>query len=152
MQGKPGPRAAGHCPDRTAAPGQLARRGGSPPAARSWILEGHGRASGRRWGVVATTVRQHRMFIGGEWVDSASGETQAITSPATGEVLAEVPKATAEDVDRAVKAARKAFDETWFDSTPGERQRALLKLADLLEEHGEEIGRLEAENVGKVFS
>jgi betaine-aldehyde dehydrogenase len=103
-------------------------------------------------GDVATTVKQQRMFIGGEWVDSSSGETQTITSPATGEVLAEVPKATAEDVDRAVQAARKAFEETWFDSTPGERQRALLKLADLVEEHGEEIGRLEAENVGKVFS
>ena len=101
---------------------------------------------------MATTVKQQRMFIGGEWVDSSSGETQTITSPATGEVLAEVPKATAEDVDRAVQAAKKAFEETWFDSTPGERQRALLKLADLVEEHGEEIGRLEAENVGKVFS
>jgi 1-pyrroline dehydrogenase len=92
------------------------------------------------------------MFVGGEFVDSSTGETQAITSPATGETIAEVPKASAEDVNRAVAAARTAFDETWFDSTPGERQRALLKLADLVEEHGEELGRLEAENVGKVLS
>jgi 1-pyrroline dehydrogenase len=101
---------------------------------------------------VATTVKQHRMFVGGEFVDSSTGETQAITSPATGETIAEVPKASAEDVNGAVAAARTAFDETWFDSTPGERQRALLKLADLVEEHGEELGRLEAENVGKVLS
>src|ERR671915_477750 len=101
---------------------------------------------------MATAVKQQRMFIGGAWVDSASGETQEITSPATGEVLADVPKASAEDVDRAVRAAKKAFEDTWFDSTPSERQRALLKLADLVEEHGEELGRVESRNVGKVFS
>ncbi|HEX6130683.1 MAG TPA: aldehyde dehydrogenase family protein, partial [Actinomycetota bacterium] len=55
----------------------------------------------------------YQMFIGGEWVDSASGQTRTITSPATGEVLAEVPEGSAEDVDRAVAAARRAFDETW---------------------------------------
>jgi 1-pyrroline dehydrogenase len=101
---------------------------------------------------MATTVKQHRMFVGGEFVDASSGETQTITSPATGEVLAEVPKATKEDVDRAVAAARSAFDETWSDSTPGERQRALLKLADLIDANGEELGRIEAQNVGKVYS
>jgi betaine-aldehyde dehydrogenase len=101
---------------------------------------------------MATTVKQHQMFIGGEFVDGATGETQPILNPATGEVIAEVPKATAEDVDRAVGAAKKAFEETWFDSTPSERQRALLKLADLVEEHGEELGRIESENVGKVYS
>jgi betaine-aldehyde dehydrogenase len=101
---------------------------------------------------MATAVKAHRNFIGGEWVDSASGETQQIISPATGEVIAEVPKASAEDVDRAVQAARKAFEDTWFDSTPKDRMEALLKLADLVEEHGEELGRLEAENVGKVYT
>jgi betaine-aldehyde dehydrogenase len=101
---------------------------------------------------MATAVKQHQMFIGGEWVDASGGETQPIWNPATGQVIAEVPKATAEDVNRAVAAARKAFDENWFDATPGERQRALLKLADLVEEHGDELGRIESENVGKVFS
>src|SRR5204862_4397865 len=72
--------------------------------------------------------------------------------PATGETLAEVPKASAEDVDRAVATAKRAFEETWSDSTPSERQRALLRLADLIEEHGEELGRIESENVGKVYS
>jgi 1-pyrroline dehydrogenase len=67
-------------------------------------------------------------------------------------VIAEVPEATAEDVDRAVRAAKTAFDETWSDATPGERSRALLKMADLVEEHGDEIGRLESENVGKVLA
>jgi betaine-aldehyde dehydrogenase len=101
---------------------------------------------------MATAVKQLRNFIGGEWVDSATGETQEIVSPATGEVIAEVPKASGEDVDRAVQAAGRAFEETWFDSTPKDRMDALLKLADLVEEHGEELGRLESENVGKVFS
>jgi betaine-aldehyde dehydrogenase len=101
---------------------------------------------------MATAVKQHLMFIGGEWVEAADGETQPIINPSTGEVIGEVPKATADDVHRAVAAARKAFEETWFDSTPSERQRALLKLAELVEEHGEELGRLESENVGKVFS
>jgi betaine-aldehyde dehydrogenase len=101
---------------------------------------------------MATTVKRQRMFVGGEFVEASSGETQAIVSPATGETLAEVPKASAEDVDRAVGAARRAFEETWSDSTPSERQRALLKLADLVEEHGEELGRTESENVGKVYS
>src|SRR3989441_3718794 len=101
---------------------------------------------------MATTVKQHQMFIGGEWVPGASGETQPIIAPATGEVIAEVPKATAQDVDRAVAAAKRAFEETWFDSTPKERMQAILKLADRIDEHAEELGRIEAENVGKVYS
>ncbi|MGH2540750.1 MAG: gamma-aminobutyraldehyde dehydrogenase [Actinomycetota bacterium] len=94
----------------------------------------------------------YQMFIGGEWVDSTSGETRSITSPATGEVLAEVQEGSADDVDRAVGAARTAFDETWSDATPGERQAALLKMADIVEEHGEEFGRLESVNVGKPYA
>src|SRR5438128_175296 len=101
---------------------------------------------------MATTVRKAEMFIGGQWVESSSGETQQVWNPATGQVIAEVPKATAEDVGRAVAAARKAFDETWFDTTPGERMGMLLKLADTVDEHAEELGRIEAENVGKVYA
>jgi 1-pyrroline dehydrogenase len=101
---------------------------------------------------MATTVKQHRMFIGGEWADAATGETQQIFSPASGEVIGEVPKASAEDVGRAVAAARTTFDERWADSTHKDRMTALLKLADLVEEHGEELGRIESENVGKVFA
>jgi 1-pyrroline dehydrogenase len=92
------------------------------------------------------------MFVGGEWVPAASGETQPVISPASGETIAEVPKASAEDVNRAIAYAKATFDETWSDSTPSERQQALLKMADLVLEHGEELGRIEAENVGKVYS
>jgi betaine-aldehyde dehydrogenase len=97
---------------------------------------------------MATTTKR-RMFIGGEWVDAGDGGTRTITSPATGDVLAEVAEGTAEDVGRAVEAAKKAFDGGWVDSTPKERMEALLKMADLVDEHAEEITRLEAENVGK---
>jgi betaine-aldehyde dehydrogenase len=97
-------------------------------------------------------VKSYKMFVGGEWVDASDGNTRQIESPATGDAIAEVPEGTAEDVDRAVQAAKKAFEETWSDATPGERSRALLKMADLVEQHGEELGRLESENVGKVLA
>jgi 1-pyrroline dehydrogenase len=94
----------------------------------------------------------YKMYIGGEWTDASDGNTREILSPATGDAIAEVPEGTAADVDRAVKAAKKAYDETWSDATPGERMRALLKMADIVEEHADEIGRLESENVGKVLA
>jgi len=101
---------------------------------------------------MATAIKRHELFIGGEWVESAADGSLPVVNPATGETIAEIPKGTEEDVDRAVVAARKAFDEVWFDSTPGERQAMLLKLADAIDEHAEEIGRIESENVGKPFS
>ena len=69
-------------------------------------------------------------------------------NPATGEELARAPSSSAEDVDRAVRAARAAFDG-WSQTTPAQRAEALLGIADVLEEHGEEIARLEALNAGK---
>jgi betaine-aldehyde dehydrogenase len=99
---------------------------------------------------MATDVKTYKMFVNGKWVDSASGGTRTIASPATGEVLGEVAEGSAEDVDNAVAAAKAAF-ETWYDATPGERMATLLKMADLVEEHGEEFGRLESHNVGKPF-
>ena len=96
-----------------------------------------------------TALRRHQMFIGGQWVDSTGNEVQEVKNPALGEVIATVPKGTAEDVDRAVKAARKAYDEVWSDSTPRERSEMLLKLATVIEEHGDELARIESENVGK---
>jgi betaine-aldehyde dehydrogenase len=101
---------------------------------------------------MATTIKRAQMFIGGEWVDGSGDESQPVWNPATGEVIAEVPKATAEDVNRAVAAAKKAYEEVWFDATPKERQAALLAMADVVDEHAEELGRIEAENVGKVYS
>ena len=93
----------------------------------------------------------YQMFIKGEWVNSSDGGTRDVINPATGGVLASVQEGTAEDANRAVAAAKKAF-ETWYDSTPKDRQLALLKLADRIEEHGEEIIKLEAENVGKPYA
>jgi 1-pyrroline dehydrogenase len=91
----------------------------------------------------------HQMFIGGEWVNSSTGETRDIISPHTGEVIATVQEGSAEDANRAVAAAKKAFEETWFDSTPKDRQLALLKLADAIEANADEIVKLEAQDAGK---
>jgi betaine-aldehyde dehydrogenase len=89
-------------------------------------------------------------FIDGERLAPA-GETEPILNPATGEELARAPISTAEDVDRAAKAARRAF-EGWSATTPAQRARALLALAETVEEHGQEIARLEALNAGKPLA
>jgi 1-pyrroline dehydrogenase len=91
------------------------------------------------------------MFIGGKWTPG-EGADESVVNPATGKVIAHVPKGTDHDVDRAVAAARKAFDETWFDSTPRERSERLLKLADAIEANGDELARIESENVGKPLA
>ena len=101
---------------------------------------------------MATTTQRRQMFIGGEWTDGAAEEALPVVNPATGDTIAEIPRGTEDDVDRAVRAAQKAFDETWFDTTPGERSAMMLKLADVIEENAEELGRLESENVGKPSS
>jgi len=100
---------------------------------------------------VSTTVSKHQNLIGGEWVDAAGGETMEVLNPATGETIAEVPRASAEDVDRAVEAAKRALPE-WFETTPGERAELLLKLADALDENADELAELESRNVGKPLS
>jgi 1-pyrroline dehydrogenase len=100
---------------------------------------------------VSTTVSKHQNLIGGEWVDSSGGETMEVLNPATGEVIAEVPNATVEDVDRAVQAAKKALVE-WRETTPGERAELLLKLAAAIDEHTDELAELESLNVGKPLS
>jgi 1-pyrroline dehydrogenase len=96
-------------------------------------------------------VTTHQNLIGGEWVDAAGGETMEVLNPATGETIAEVPSASAEDVDRAVQAAKRALPE-WLETTPGERAELLLKLADTLDEHADELAELESRNVGKPLS
>ncbi|MDQ6877636.1 MAG: gamma-aminobutyraldehyde dehydrogenase [Candidatus Dormibacteraeota bacterium] len=101
---------------------------------------------------MSTTLKRQKMFVGGDWVDSSGGDVQEIINPANGKLIAHVPKGTAEDVDRAVAAASKAYDEVWFDSTPRERSEALLKIADAILEHGEELAALESENVGKPLA
>jgi 1-pyrroline dehydrogenase len=101
---------------------------------------------------MSTTLRPQEMFIGGEWTPGSGGEVQEIMNPATGKVIAHMPKGTEDDVERAVAAARKAFDEGWSDTTPRDRSERLLKLAAAIEENGEEIARLESENVGKPLA
>jgi 1-pyrroline dehydrogenase len=101
---------------------------------------------------MSTTLKRHQMFIGGKWADSSGGDTQEIINPANGKVIAHVPKGTEDDVNRAVAAAGKAYDEVWFDTTPRERSEALLKLADAILEHGEELASMESENVGKPLA
>jgi phenylacetaldehyde dehydrogenase len=91
-----------------------------------------------------------KMLIDGKWVEAASGKTFETYNPATGEVLARVAAGDSVDVDRAVKAARKAFERgPWPDFSPSERGRVLLKLADLLEQHLEEFAELETLDNGK---
>ena len=97
---------------------------------------------------MATAVKRREMFIGGEGVQSSGSEGQLIVNPATGETIAEVPKGTEADVDRAVKAARKAYTE-WFETTPRERSEMLLKLADAILADAEEMANIESANVGK---
>ena len=97
---------------------------------------------------MSTTTTSYKNLVGGEWVDAASGATMEVINPATGETIAEVPSCGAEDVDRAVDAANKALPE-WLDATPKERSELLHKLADVMEEHAEELAQLESLNVGK---
>ena len=95
-----------------------------------------------------SVATRHQNFVGGEWVDAAEGETMEVINPATGEAIAEVPRGSQADVDRAVAAAKKAFEE-WRDTTPAERSGMLLALADALEEHADELIEAEKANVGK---
>ncbi len=98
-------------------------------------------------------ARTQRMLIGGEWVAAASGETFTTVNPATELPLATVPAGDKEDVDRAVRAARHAFEHgPWRRMTPSERGRALWKLADLIEAHSEEFAQLETLDNGKPIS
>jgi betaine-aldehyde dehydrogenase len=99
---------------------------------------------------MATAIGTLQNFIDGERVPS-EGESEPVLNPATGEELARAPRSTAEDVDSAVKAARKAF-VGWSQTTPAQRSLALLALADLVDEHAEEIARLEALNAGKPIA
>jgi 1-pyrroline dehydrogenase len=99
---------------------------------------------------VSVAVSQHKHFIGGDWVESSSGETMEVLNPATGEVIAEVPRGTAEDVERAVAAAKNAWAE-WRFKTPKDRMALLLSLADVIDENAEELARLESRNVGKPW-
>jgi aldehyde dehydrogenase (NAD+) len=93
-----------------------------------------------------------KLLIGGEWVDAQTDATIETFDPATGGVLTTIPAGTAGDVDRAVRAARSAFEDTWRDLNPSARGRCLLKLADLIDEYAEELATIETLDVGKPLT
>jgi aldehyde dehydrogenase (NAD+) len=98
------------------------------------------------------TVKDQQLFIGGKWLDSASGKKFPTLNPATGETICQVAEGDKADIDRAVKAARKAFEEgPWPKLSASERGRLLHKLADLIEKNQEELAALESLDNGKPY-
>jgi betaine-aldehyde dehydrogenase len=99
---------------------------------------------------IRPNVRTYQMYINGEWVDSATGKTFPVYDPSTEEVIAEVPDANAKDVDRAVKAAREAFDNgPWRGTTAQDRGRVLFRLAERVRKEAAMLAELECRNTGK---
>src|SRR6516225_8728191 len=103
--------------------------------------------------VEAFTATPHKLFIDGQWTDAASGKTFETPDPATGETLAHIAEGDAEDIGRAVRAARKAFEEgPWSTMTPSERGRIMWKIGDLIAEHNDELAQLESLDNGKPYA
>ena len=98
-----------------------------------------------------TKIQNFKMFIDGQWVDSDSGKTIKTLNPENNEVWATVPEANAKDVDKAVKAAQKAFENSWANLHPRERAKYLRSLADQLRENAEHLGTIETKDTGKIF-
>ena len=98
-----------------------------------------------------TKIQNFKMFIDGEWVDSESGKTIETLNPENNEVWATVPEANSKDVDKAVKAAQKAFENSWANLHPRERAKYLRSLADQLRENAKHLGTIETKDTGKIF-
>jgi betaine-aldehyde dehydrogenase len=99
---------------------------------------------------VQTEVKAYQLYVNGEWVESASGKTFPVYDPASEEIIAQVPDANADDVNRAVAAARAAFDQgPWSCTTAQERGRVLLRLAERIRANAAMLAELEARNCGK---
>ena len=100
--------------------------------------------------VTGFVTKPRKMLINGKWVDAASGKTFPTYNPATGEVLANIAEGDKEDINRAVKAARAAFDSgPWSKISPAERGKMMWKLGDLIDKHREEFAQLESLDNGK---
>jgi len=98
-------------------------------------------------------ARPRQMFIDGKWMNAASGKTFPTYNPATGEVMAQIAEGDREDINRAVKAARKAFESgPWSDMTASERGRLVWKLGELIEQHNEEFAQIESLDNGKPLA
>ena len=100
----------------------------------------------------AVPVRFTRLFIDGQWVDGVKGKQIDVIDPNTGNKIASVSEADAEDVDRAVKAARAAYRDVWSKTSGYERAKLMFKLADLIEKHADEMSALDATDNGKPFA
>ena len=102
--------------------------------------------------VPRTEVRNYQMYIDGRWTDASGGETYAVVDPASEEVIAHVPKASVEDAERAVRAAREAFDNgPWPKMKAVERAEVLNRAAALIRERAEDLARLESMQMGKLL-
>ena len=100
-----------------------------------------------------TTLKKYQMYVDGEWIDAENGVKFESVNPATGEAWAEIPSASEADVDRAVKAAHRAFTEgPWSTMLPTERGVLLRNLAEVMKEHSEELGKTETTDTGKLLS
>src|SRR5438270_6542785 len=103
--------------------------------------------------VLSFIEKPRKMLINGKWVDAVSGKTFPTYDPATGEVLAQIAEGDRADIDLAVKAARKAFDNgPWRKMSASERGRLIWKLGDLLEQHLEEFAYLDSLDTGKPLT
>src|SRR6202044_1494533 len=99
------------------------------------------------------TRAPRQLFINGKWADAASGKTFETPNPATGGTLARVAEGDAEDINRAVRAARRAFESgPWSTMTPSERGRIIWRIGDLILEHTDELAQLESLDNGKPFA
>src|SRR5712692_1337964 len=96
-------------------------------------------------------VKKFHMYIGGKWVDSSSGENFTSINPYTGEVWAEFPSAGPEDVDRAVRAARMAFEGEWSKKLATDRARIMRQIADGIGQHADYLGKIETQDNGKLI-
>src|SRR5262249_39789818 len=100
--------------------------------------------------IAKTSVRTYQNFIDGQWVPSASGETFPVYDPSTEEVIAQVASSNSADIEKAVKAARAAFDSgPWPTTTAQDRGRMLFKLADKVRQNTAQLAELECRNTGK---
>jgi len=103
--------------------------------------------------VKAFVAAPRQLFINGQWCDAASGKSFETPNPATGETLARIAEGDAEDIDRAVRAARRAFEDgPWGKMSPSERGRIIWRIGDLILEHTDELAQLESLDNGKPFA
>ena len=98
-----------------------------------------------------TKIQNFKMFINGQWVDSESGKKIETLNPENNEVWATVPEASAKDVDKAVRAAQNAFENSWANLHPRDRAKYLRSLANQLRENAEHLGTIETKDTGKIY-